>query len=171
MKTTFVILALIIMASFSASAQQPTHPDPLLDRMTGHWILHGTIAGRETTHDIDSNWVLNHEYVRIHETSREKNAQGQTAYEAIVFIEWDESTSQYKCMWLDSTAGGGLSAQTIAEGKRSSDEIAFVFRSPDGSSIHTTFAYDKTTDTWQWLMDNEQGGKLTPFARVKLIKK
>jgi hypothetical protein len=171
MKTNFVILALTIMASFSASAQQPTHPDPLLDRMTGHWILHGTLAGRETTHDIESNWVLNHEYVRIHETSREKNAQGQTAYEAIVFIEWDESTRQYKCMWLDSTAGGGLSAQTIAEGKRSGDEIAFVFRSPDGSSIHTTFAYNKTTDTWLWLIDNEQGGKLTPFAHVKLVRK
>lgn len=171
MKTTFTILALIIMAAFSASAEQPPNLDPLLDRMTGHWILHGTIAGRETTHDIDSDWVLNHEYVRIHETSREKNAQGQPAYEAIVFIEGDESTSQYKCQWLDSTAGGGLSAQAIAEGKRRGDEIVFVFRSPDGSSTHTTFAYNKTTDTWQWLMDNEQGGKLTPFARVKLIRK
>jgi len=53
MKIIFTILALVIMASFSASAQQPTHPDTLLDGMTGQWILHGTIAGRETTHDID----------------------------------------------------------------------------------------------------------------------
>jgi len=170
MKTNLAILALLFMTSFSASAQEPTRKDPLLDRLTGSWILQGTIAGHETTHDIESEWVLNHEYLRLHETSREKNAKGQPAYEAIVFIEWDESANEYRCLWLDSTSGGGLSAP-IAEGKRSGDEIAFVFKSPDGSSTHTTFTYNKTTDTWQWLIDNEQGGKLSPFANLKLTRK
>ena len=41
--------------------------------MTGNWTLEGTIAGRETTHDIESDWVLRREYIRIHETfAREK---------------------------------------------------------------------------------------------------
>jgi hypothetical protein len=31
--------------------------------------------------------------------------------------------------------------------------------------------YNKTSDTWQWLMDNDDGGKLSPFARVKLTRK
>jgi hypothetical protein len=31
--------------------------------------------------------------------------------------------------------------------------------------------YSKNTNTWQWLMDGEEGGKLQPFARVKLTKK
>src|SRR5580692_248082 len=66
-----LILAFLIMASFSVSAQQPTQRDPLLDHLAGSWILQGTIAGRETTHDIESEWVLGHEYLRIHETSRE----------------------------------------------------------------------------------------------------
>ncbi|HEY4902964.1 MAG TPA: hypothetical protein VIH89_05775 [Candidatus Sulfotelmatobacter sp.] len=171
MKSTVTIFALIALLSLVVSGQQPTRPDPLLDRMTGRWILQGTIAGRQTTHDIESDWVLNREYVRMHETSREKNAQGQPAYEAIVFIEWNESSGEYKCLWLDSTSGGGLSAQTMGHGKRNGDEIAFLFNSPDGSSIHTAFSYNKNTGTWQWLMDNEVGGKLTPFARVKLTRK
>jgi len=170
MKAVLTTVAFIVMASFSASAQQPTHQDPLLDRMTGNWMLQGTIAGRETTHDIESDWVLNHEYVRIHETSREKNAQGQPVYEAIVFIEWNESSSEYACLWLDSTEGGGLSSQIIGHGKRSGDEIAFLFKSKAGN-FHTTFAYGKSTDTWRWLMDDEEGGKLVPFARVKLTRK
>jgi hypothetical protein len=163
----------MIMVSFSASAQQPARPDPLLDRLTGSWMLQGTIAGRETTHDIESDWVLNHEYVRLHETSREKNSQGLAAYEAIVFVSWDESSSEYTCLWLDSTEGGGLSAQGIAHGKRSGDAIAFLFKgkSDKDGSTHTTFAYNKSTDTWQWLMDDEESGKLTPFARVKLTRK
>jgi hypothetical protein len=173
MKTTIAILALLLVTSFSASAQQPIPKDPLLDRLTGSWILQGTIAGRETTHDIESEWVLNHEYLRLHETSREKNAQGQPAYEAIVFIEWDGSASEYKCLWLDSTGGGGLSAP-IALGKRGNDEIAFLFKEKDkdkNGGVRTRFVYNKSDDTWSWLIDNEDGGKLTSFARVKLTRK
>lgn len=86
MKTNAAIVALLFILSFSASAQEPKPKDPLLDRLSGNWILQGTIAGHETTHDIESEWVLNHEYLRLHETSREKNAKGQPAYEAIIFI-------------------------------------------------------------------------------------
>ena len=173
MKTNLAILALLFMTSFSASAQRPTRKDPLLDRLAGTWILQGTIAGQETTHDVESEWVLSHEYLRFHETSREKNAQGQPAYEAIVFIEWDEPSNEYKCLWLDSTSGGGLSA-AITQGKRGNDQITFFFRDKDkdkDSGVHTTFVYSKGTDTWSWLIDNEDGGKLSSFAKVKLTRK
>ncbi len=171
MKRNLAILALLFLSSFSASAQEPTRNDPLLDRLAGSWILQGTIAGHQTTHDIESEWVLNHEYLRLHETSREKNAKGQPAYEAIILIEWNEPSSEYKCLWLDSTGGGGLSAP-IAQGKRGNDEITFFFRDKDkDSGVDTTFAYSKGTDTWSWLIDNEDGGKRTSFARVKLTRK
>jgi hypothetical protein len=179
MKANLAILTLLFISSFSASAQEPTRKDSLLDRLSGSWILQGTIAGHETTHDIESEWVLSHEYLRLHETSREKNAQGQPAYEAIIFIEWDESSNEYKCLWLDSTGGGGLSAP-IAQGKRGNDEIAFLFEDKNkdkdkvkdkDSGVHTTFVYGKGTGTWSWLIDNEYGGKLTSFARVKLTRK
>lgn len=170
MRKTFTIFALMFVTSLSASAQAPVSETALLDHLTGSWTLEGTIAGRETTHDIESDWVLRREYIRIHETSREKNAKGQAAYEAIVFIAWDDAARQYSCLWLDSTAGGGLSAKGIAHGERSGDEIAFLFKDNDGS-IHTTFAYSKSADTWQWRIDNESDGKLSPFARVKLTRK
>jgi hypothetical protein len=171
MKSTLGILALIAIASLSTSAQQAPRQDPLLDHMTGNWILQGTIAGHaDTTHDVEADWVLRHEYIRIHETSHEKNAQGQPQYEAIVFIGWDAASSQYTCLWLDTTSGSGLSGDAIGHGKRNGDDIAFFFESKDGN-FHTTFAYNKSTDTWQWIMDNEIGGKRTPFARLKLTRK
>ena len=171
MKINLAILALLFMTSFSASAQEPARKEPLLDRLAGNWILQGTIAGHETTHDIESEWVLNHEYLRIHEASREKNAQGQPAYEAIVLIEWNESSNEYRCLWLDSTGGGGLLVPA-APGKRGNDEIAFLFKDKDkDSGVRTTFAYSRGADTWNWLIDNEYGGKLTSFARVKLTRK
>jgi len=148
----------------------PTFSDPLLDHLIGKWVLQGTIAGRETTHDIAVEWVLGHQYVQLHEVSREKNANADPAYEAIVFIGWDQPLSQYACLWLDVTGGGGLSAQAIGHAGRSGDKIAFLFKGSDGSNFHTTFVYDRDTDSWQWLMDGEENGKLQPFARVKITR-
>jgi hypothetical protein len=169
--TILRIFAFIALISFSASAQQSTFQDPLLDHFVGKWVLQGTIGGAATTHDIEAAWVLGHEYVRFTEVSREKDPKSQAAYEAIVFIGWDQPSSQYACLWLDTTGGGGLTGQAIGHAKRDSDKIAFLFKGADGSLFHTTFAYDKNTDTWQWMMDSEEGGKLQPFARVKLKRK
>ena len=170
MSTALKIFVLIMLLSFPASAQEMAFQDSLLDHLVGKWVLQGTIVGKETTHDILAEWVLGHEYVRLHEVSREKDANGQAGYEAIVFIGWDKPSGEYACLWLDSTGGGGLAAQAIGHAKRDGDNIAFLFKGQDGSIFHTTFAYSKGADTWKWLMDGEEGGKLQPFARVTLTK-
>jgi len=41
-------------------ASVTTFTDPLLDRLTGQWVLRGTIHGQQTAHDIDAAWVLGH---------------------------------------------------------------------------------------------------------------
>lgn len=170
MKIFFKIFSLISLVSFFVSAQQTTFQDSLLDHFIGKWILHGTIDGKETTHDIVTEWVLNHQYVQFHETSHEKNANFEAMYEAIVFLGWDQPSSQYSCLWLDVTGGGGLSAQAIGHAERSDDKMAFLFKGNDGSLFHTTFLYERGSDTWQWLMDGEVNGELQPFARVKLTR-
>lgn len=171
MKIILKIFLFVGLVSSSVSAQRTTFLDTLFDHLIGKWVLQGTIAGKETTHDIIAEWVLGHQYMQLHEISREKNATGEAIYEAIVYIDWDQPSSRYTCLWLDVTGGGGLSAQAIGRAERNGDKIPFVFKDSDGSSFHTTFAYDRSTDTWQWLMDNEENGKLQPFARVKLSKK
>lgn len=112
----------------------------LLDRLAGHWVLQGTIAGKQTTHDVQVDWVLKREYLRLHEVSREKDAKGDPAYEAIVFISWDPKTQLYICLWLDSTAGGGLSAEGLARGKKSGDSISFLFTTSPSDSIMSRMA-------------------------------
>jgi len=135
------------------------------------WVLHGTIAGKETTHDVVAEWVLGHQYLQLREVSCERDAKGQPAYEAIVIIGWDQASGQYTCLWLDSTGGGGLTGEAMGHAKRGGDEIAFLFKGRGGSLFHTTFAYSKGTRTWQWLMDDEENGKRQPFARVMLTRK
>jgi hypothetical protein len=160
---------LLTAASF---AQGPVTNAPLelLDHLAGQWVLQGTIAGQQTTHNVQADWVLKREYLRIHEVSQEKDAKGDPAYEAIVFVGWDAKTQEYACLWLDSTSGGGLSAPGIAHGKKSGDSIPFLFAISPSNSIHNTFVYDRATDTWKWLIDDETNGKSERFADVKLSR-
>jgi hypothetical protein len=164
------ILVSLVFLSLPAAADEPPLQDPLLDHLVGTWVLQGTIAGQETTHDVVAEWVLGHQYVRLHEVSRERDATGRPAYEAIVFVGWDSTSRRYPCLWLDSTGGGGLSAQAIGHAPRGADTLAFRFEAGAGGAFHTTFAYSRDTDSWRWTMDGEDHGKLQPFARVKLTR-
>jgi hypothetical protein len=130
--------------------------------------LQGIIMGKTTTHDVTAEWVLAHQYLRLHEVSREKKNTGEPDYQAIVFIGWDDKEKQYATFWLDDF--GASFDNTIGYGKRAGDEIALLFKYPDGP-FHTTFAYDPATDTWQMRMDSEVKGALKPFARVKLTRR
>lgn len=150
-----------------AAAHAATAPDSLLDRMAGDWILTGTIAGQQTTHDIDAEWILQNTYVRLHEVSREKDAAGKPQYEAEVLIGYDAAKSRYVCFWYDITGVASPGSGGIA--LRQGDSLRFVFKSEQGD-FHTTFSYQANAGIWNWTMDMEQGGKLTPFARVSLTR-
>jgi hypothetical protein len=172
MRISLYVLATLLLTAVHTAGQTTGLQDPLLDRMIGEWVLEGTIAGDSTTHDVVFEWVLDHYYVRFHEVARETDsATGKAAYEAIVFIGWDEPSQRYACLWLDSTGGEGLSAQAIGYGQASGDSIPFLFHFPDGSPFHTTFVYDRSSDTWQWHLDGEENGMRRPFARVTLSRK
>jgi hypothetical protein len=165
-----VLLFLVASALPSPAQNQPADPVKLLDHLAGAWVLNGTIAGKQTTHDVQARWILRHEYLELHEVSREKVATGEPAYEAIVLVSWDAKVNQYACLWLDSTAGGALTSQTTCRATPSGDSIPFIFTISPSESIHTTFTYRNTTDTWLWLIDDESNGKTTRFADVTLSR-
>ena len=165
-----VLCCVLFCGSLSAEPEIPSASMALLNHLAGTWILRGTIAGKPTTHDVQGTWVLNHEYLQLLETSREKNASGSAAYEAIIYIGWDSKAQQYVCLWLDSTSGDGLSSDVIARAKQAGDSIPFVFKLSATDQIQTTFSYDKATDSWQWVIDNIDNGRTQRFADVKLTR-
>ncbi len=157
-----------LLSSF-AYAQQPPVNSPLLDHLAGHWVLKGTIAGQQVTHDMDSEWTLDHHYLRIHEVSRENNNQGKPKYDALIFVAWNEQPKQYACVWLDIY--GGLAAESIGVATPKENEIPFVFKDEKGSvSVTNDMLYTPSTDTWEWRIDNIEKGAATPFARVQLTR-
>ncbi|MGJ3627803.1 hypothetical protein AB5I41_14035 [Sphingomonas sp. MMS24-JH45] len=50
-------LSAALAGASPATAEQPTLQDALLDRLQGKWVITGSIAGEETTDDLDVEWV------------------------------------------------------------------------------------------------------------------
>lgn len=109
MKPFLLAAALAGTAVSTTSAQTSRPPSELLERLVGTWVIEGTMAGKPTTHDVVARWVLNGQYLQLHEVSRERDAQGRPAYEALVYLTWEPSRGEYSCLWLDSTSNAGLS--------------------------------------------------------------
>ncbi len=171
MKLALRFTAMLLLLSVTALADDPPMQDELLDRFAGTWLLQGTIAGGEVTHDIVAKWVLGHQYLSFHELSRETDTKGRPLYEATVFIGREAPDGRYACLWLDSTGGTGLNMPvTIGHAEPAGDVLAFVFHMPGGGVFHTTFIYKRDADTWDWTMDSERDGELSPFARVTLTR-
>ena len=167
---TCVLCSIMLCISAAAEASKPSAPGELLNHLAGTWVLHGTIAGKTTTHDVHAEWVLSHEYLQLREVSREKNAGGAAAYDAIIYIEWYAKAREYRCLWLDSTSAGGLSAQGIAHASPDGNSIPFLFTLSESDQIRTTFRYDSAADSWQWLIDNVDRGNIRQFANLKLTR-
>ncbi len=157
----------LLLLSAPAAAQQATFRDPLVDRLAGRWVLTGRMDKGQVTHDFTAAWVLAHQYLEIHEVSREKNKDGSPAYQAAVYIGWDAKKQIYDCVWLDDY--GSISTQSLGYAKPGGDSIAFVFHDRDDSgTFHTTFSWHAADKSWSMDMDREMGGKRSVFARTIL---
>ena len=170
----FVALGLAVLVASTGMAQDKaaTAPQALMEKMTGQWEMTGVIAKKTTTHDVDVDLVLKREYIRIHEVSREKDASGDPAYEAWIYLVWDPKKSEYAIMWLDNTAATNFAPEGVGHAKPDGDRIPLIFKLADGTGIHTTFEYDRAKDTWSWTIDNiDKAGKPASFAKLTLSRK
>ena len=151
----------------------------LLDRLVGTWTMTGTLGGKPATHDIEAHWILNKEYVEFHEVSRDRRQDGTPSYEAMLLLSWASKTHEFMCLFLDNTAGGGLSPEGIGRGRRSGNAIPVVFECRNGEcppgmseheSMHTTFDYEGSTDTWRLTIDDIVDGQTKRFADMTLAR-
>ena len=169
-KSAKMLCLAVATLAFAAptEAEQPTLQDALLDKLQGAWVITGTIAGEKTTDDLDVEWVNQHQYLRLHEVSRDRRSNGRPRYEATVYIGWNQPTTKYGIVWLDDF--GGLSTQSIGLASKVDDQLPFVFTNPDGSFTKTTMAYNPATKGWTWTIDEDRAGKLSRFAALTLTR-
>jgi len=165
-----VALLVLIAGSAPGLRGQGLPPDSLFQRLAGHWVLRGVIARRQTTHDVTFDSLLGREYLQMHEVSREQAVDGRPAYEAVVLFGRDPQSGEYACLWMDNTGASAFDPAGIGRGAVAGDSVPFYFRYTPTTGFHTTFVYDRATDSWQWHMDNDSAGVRRPFARVTLTR-
>src|SRR5688572_4577920 len=61
MRKTLVWSCALLLTAHPVPAQA-LHADSLFDRLVGNWVLRGTIAGQQTTHDVTFQWMLGRAY-------------------------------------------------------------------------------------------------------------
>jgi len=153
----------------SANAAQPVDGitqifrDELLDRMTGTWILTGSLQGRPANHSVEVRWILNHQFLEIRE--KDKTAAG---YEALALLGRDNMSERYVVHWND--VFGGRFSETLGYGARSGDEITLVFEYPDGP-FRTTMRWLADKKQWEWVMRTKNDkGQWEDFGRMTLTR-
>lgn len=151
------LLTFVALFASVAAAQRPPVNSPLLDHLVGKWVLQGTIAGRQITHDITAEWVANHHYLRLHEVSRERTADGSPQYDAFIHIGWSERKKSYSIIWLDNF--WGINPESIGTAASDENELRFLWKDEKGAvAFSNDFLYDAKNDSWQWIMDNVENG-------------
>ena len=168
-----LLLGAILVAS-SATGQEAAPPldgpkrlfqDPLFEQLTGNWAMVGAVRARPATYSLRVEWTLNHQFLRL--DMRDVNEP--PAYQASVYIGYDNTSERYVAHWLD--AFGGRFSETLGFGKRSGNSVLFVFEYPDGP-FHTTFTLNPDAKTWSVLMeDRDRSGSWKEFAHYTLTRK
>jgi hypothetical protein len=160
-------VALLLSGSIAAQAPAEWHDD-LIDRLAGTWVMSGNVMGKDAHHEVQADWILKHQFLRIHEKTSASAPNGERAYEAFWFPGYDPDKKQYVMHLID--VYGGTYSETLGYGTRDGDQIRFLFDYPDGP-FRTVYRWIPGAGTWEWVMDQKgKAGKWTAFADLKLTR-
>jgi len=151
-----------------AEVDGPSRPfkDALLDKMVGRWEVTGVVAGQQIHHSCDTEWVLNHQFLRIHflavEPGSLAGSKHEANYEAMVFVGYDNMSERYVAHWLDIF--GGRFSEALGYGRKEGDNaVKFIFEY-DGP-LHNTMSWDPKSRRWRMVIrQKNQRGEWTLFA-------
>jgi hypothetical protein len=137
--------------------------DNLLESLVGSWKVTGIIAGQRIKHDCNADWVLNHQFLKVHfldVTPGRRMRAGEredSRYEADVFIGYDNMSERYVAHWLDTF--GGRFSEVLGYGTRldRGRSIRFVFEGGSGP-LQNIITWNRNDGTWTMVI-RQKGSK------------
>jgi hypothetical protein len=142
--------------------QQPLNSD-LLDQLLGVWAVAGTILGQPVREGADAEWVLGHQFLRIHR----KQLDGPG--ESVMHVGFDTVLQRFVAIRLDSLSARG--AETIGYGLQTGDKLQFTFDYPT-APMRETWSWDGKEKTWQFVVEierrNPKGAAYVTFSTLNL---
>jgi hypothetical protein len=154
-----ILFGTVLAAQMGPGVQQPPLHSDLLDQLAGPWDLVGAIRGQPVHERADAEWVLGHQFLRIHR----KQIDGPL--EVVIHIGYDTVSERYVAIRLDSISARG--SETIGYGIRDGDKLQFTYEYPSGP-FKETWSWDAKERTWQLLVESKVRGNWTTFSTVSL---
>ena len=149
--------------------------DNLVEELVGKWKVTGKIVGKRIEQYCQADWVLNHQFLRVHFIDAASKAHRdrrdatvlKAEYEAMVFVGYDNMSERYVVHWLD--VFGGRFSETLGFAMRTKrNSIRFVFEGPSGP-LHNTFTWNPRGRIWSILIEQkDENGRWTVFAEETL---
>jgi hypothetical protein len=167
MKAQLALFA--VSFSLPIVAQAPVEwQEGLVKYLAGSWKLEGKVMGNNAHHDVQADWVLNRQFLRIQEKTAANAPATERRYDSIWYLGYDSISERYVLHLMDTF--GARFSETLGYGTLDGNQIRFVFEYPDGP-FHNTYRWNADENSWQWLMEQkDKGGKWVPFANLKLIR-
>ena len=154
------------LLALPACAQTPAWQDDLVSHLAGTWKLEGNVVGNAAHHDVQADWVLDRQFLRIQEKTSANAPASERRYDSIWYLGYDPISERYVLHLMDTF--GARFSETLGYGVRDGNQIKFIFEYPDGP-FRTAYRWNAEEKSWQWQMEQKnKEGKWTPFADLKL---
>jgi hypothetical protein len=131
----YIIIILLSISGSIAFAQEPKEckfNDPLLDKMTGQWMMTGEMGQKKVGYSFNAQWVLKHQFMEWEITDM---LSRDPEYVAKVYVGYDCDTKRYIVHWIDNI--GGKFSETLGYGTKKGDVIELKFKYPNAPSVNT----------------------------------
>lgn len=160
-------VAVTLMAASSLDAQ--TSPpvadwqfhDDLLDHLNGKWMATGIVHGNPATLNIEAEWVLEHQYLLLHEKSA-GNVPGQPfPFEGFLFIGYNQTGKRYLAHEM-TVWGGDDPTEGFVYAYRAGNEIKLVGRDQAEVIRVQRFTWDPIAKSWHIESRRVTAGKEEP---------
>ncbi len=166
MRHVLLLLFALIPAYSRAQAPPASYRDDLLDRLAGSWNAVGIVHGNQSRQRFSGEWVLQHQFFRLSQTSAEKSAATGTPYEGVFYIGWDDTQRHYIAHLMN--VFGGRDSEILGYGQRNGNEIQFVFKSVEGSVVER-FRWEPKTKAWR-VLSTLSTPEAKPFLELTMTR-
>jgi hypothetical protein len=100
-KLLFALAAAVLLPVCSHAQVPAEWQDSLVDHLAGIWKVEGQVMGREAHHEVHAEWVLNHQFLRLHEKTTADAPKSEHPYEAFWFFSYDQVSERYVLHLMD----------------------------------------------------------------------
>jgi hypothetical protein len=125
--------------------------DDLLDRLVGKWEVSAVVHGQKFTLDREADWVLSHQYLRIHEKSREVVPWLKVPFERTLYVGYNHRSKRYVVHELTvHGADTPFEPEGFYYGARSGNELAMDHMNGANVFARSRWTWDPRTSSWHF---------------------